>query len=357
METDIYISHMERFRANWTCVSKLFTGAFAILASIALLQINTTHICFASDVLPCAKALSDLLSNPGDFSRSEFYQLRSRRIKDHLKYSSIHYGNQGPFILEKLKELGDSFESLIVDPGLVIRLDDFSNFVKALPSGKYSSWQARKLYSEYLGKRTVYRGLVLLPEEALEMSATGINSRFFDDEKNQRESLFDQVVEDSGTLNLINDRLEGKLKNSILQSVSDYPDVAIAVANHFGEKREGARLYLVRITAPELDLIHFDGQVFINYKWSSEAWIKSGVALNVKQPNGQVRRYPLSRSIESFVNYRLDKTEIESISEVNPENLYSYSFDSANSSNTSPKNTSLNSGVISYIINKLIHLK
>ena len=63
------------------------------------------------------------------------------------------YGAHGAEALRKLRA-HEWFEVLIVDPGLVLRLDDFLAFVTA--EKLTDPWSARERYAAKLGKKRVY---------------------------------------------------------------------------------------------------------------------------------------------------------------------------------------------------------
>lgn len=79
------------------------------------------------------------------------------------------YGDDGAGILAKLR--AKQLDPLVVDPGVVLRLDE----VLAFPAKPGEDpWLVRERFSAKLGKVRIYRGLAVTPEELASINAKGI---------------------------------------------------------------------------------------------------------------------------------------------------------------------------------------
>src|SRR4029077_21119119 len=86
-------------------------------------------------------------------------------VKDFHSFSQKRYEEQGEQIYQKLTALGTSYLPLLADPGIAVHVDDFSKFVLAKGLKNGDPWEARRLFSEHLGKTIVFRGMSLVPRD------------------------------------------------------------------------------------------------------------------------------------------------------------------------------------------------
>jgi hypothetical protein len=102
-------------------------------------------------------------------------------------------------------------------------------------------------------------------------------------------------------------------KSDRLLSVSDYPDLAAAVAGQFGFGRMGYRpglprgVYVFELKLPELDLVYMEkGNPILPLPKSAQ-----GGHLIVKNPKGKKYvRYALDRKVVSFVFFGVEPAEV-----------------------------------------------
>ena len=106
-------------------------------------------------------------------SRSDALKYAASQIDQggHGDYASRRLGALGPNRLQRLRQLGPGFDSLLVDPGLMSRshFDGFHQFAsqRLAQSGGggsttlHDAFRLRDEYSRSLGNKTVYRGLKL----------------------------------------------------------------------------------------------------------------------------------------------------------------------------------------------------
>ncbi len=132
------------------------------------------HVAHAAD---CTDFLTPHISE----SRTLFFKRSLRRAGTTDKLARLRYGEVfGAKALSLLQELGPHFDSLVSDPGLVLRVDDFVAFAKK--HAYVNPWEAREAYSKYLGKARVFRALALTPEMAQAVSKRGLLATYLRDE-------------------------------------------------------------------------------------------------------------------------------------------------------------------------------
>ncbi|MBY0384376.1 hypothetical protein K2X05_04385, partial [bacterium] len=74
---------------------------------------------------------------------------------------------------------GDNFITLAADPGLMMRLSEFEEFIANNPNLKtMDPWEVRKIFSNHLGTKKFFRALALTPEENQIVLEQGMDSYF-----------------------------------------------------------------------------------------------------------------------------------------------------------------------------------
>ncbi|MBL7714352.1 MAG: hypothetical protein JNL01_02725 [Bdellovibrionales bacterium] len=243
---------------------------------------------------------------PADFARNRYWSPK---------------GQHGEIAEAQLTSLGPNFRSLIVDPGIVLRMDEFVAFVQAQGLTDSSDvWMVREKFSKHLGKKRVYRALALNPADVQAIEAHGILSSTFrnngeDDEYPLIESLFSMAL---GRIRQMAPDSDPYL------SVTDYPDVALAATwpyrfsgkkNFLGITRaveNGKKVYLMTLDVPVLDLLEPGKNPDRPTHFLGLAIFEPGNQLLIK--NGSDKKtYPFDHQVESFVMYSIDRSEIVSI--------------------------------------------
>jgi hypothetical protein len=105
-----------------------------------------------------------------DVAREVF---RTRTIQD---FARVRYQPDGDEIVAKIQQLKQKFWVLVVDTGLVYRLDDFISF--AMSRQGQDPWLVRESFSNSLGTTTFYRGMNLDPNALKIIESKGVQSSF-----------------------------------------------------------------------------------------------------------------------------------------------------------------------------------
>ena|SRR3989339_119871 len=204
---------------------------------------------------------------------------------------------------------------LNLDQGVVTHLPELVEFLKSQDKSDYLA--ARESFKQYLGSKTVWRGMVLSDEEAEKMRYEGIESYFLrkkgdmpstieNFEANVLSVYFNEVVER---------HFHGENYWSPLVSVSSHRDVAIAVGRHFGGRalaEEGKNLHLFKIQIPEIDLVYYTEHA-ARLPGKLDSLVRNGTHLHVSV-NGTESSFPWDKHTESFVRYKINPDEIVDVS-------------------------------------------
>ncbi|MDB9786996.1 hypothetical protein OAB57_02725, partial [Bacteriovoracaceae bacterium] len=153
-----------------------------------------------------------------------------------------------------LKLLGEDYLQLLVDPGLVNRMDHFIDYGK---NRKHQNpWELRNLYSTSLGKTTFYRSIAITGQEQLTIQQKGLLSKFL-----RKKNLTDNDLSKAMTTSLIDNfryRVYAPYQFSSdedsLLSVSKFPFISNGVANHWANDNNHILQY--KIELPKLDVIY-----------------------------------------------------------------------------------------------------
>ncbi|MGK5086906.1 hypothetical protein WDW86_05060 [Bdellovibrionota bacterium FG-2] len=232
------------------------------------------------------------------------------------QFASTRYGRGGLNVLQRLRALSPGFGKLIVDPGLTIRLDEFEAFVKTNNLLKEDPWHVRDKFKQFLGETTLYRALALTPEEFETIQRVGIGSKLAH-LKTLQANYFEKSLNQEMDLRVT--KVGGNWLDPLM-SVTDYPDVANAVASRYASP--GKKVYLFTLKVPELDIIYqsFHSEV-MKYPYS-----RASTDLHVVQGGKRIILPFPSRKVESFLLYYVSPNQIVSSQLVEPESIPEITF-------------------------------
>ncbi|KAI3659130.1 hypothetical protein MP638_001997 [Amoeboaphelidium occidentale] len=135
-------------------------------------------------------------SNSFDLEWQEFFQRKPSRV-DILKYLALQYlptnkkqleesvrkrfGSIGVKAYGELSKLHPIFLQLLIDPGLVIHIDEFllylrKNYDMDLLRDSVDVWELRQEFSKSLGTRKAYRAMILKHQDIPRVLEVGIHS-------------------------------------------------------------------------------------------------------------------------------------------------------------------------------------
>lgn len=233
-------------------------------------------------------------------------------------YAFNRYGEYGSIALEKLQEISPSVASLIVDPGIVLRINEFYDFAISHNLRNSEPWSIRNQFKDFLGTRTVYRGMALTKEEFNSIVNEGLfskgnNSSNSKSKYSSREEYIQYALSSENILTEFNHHQGGLTFNTQIISVTNSPKVAYAFGQLAGQDRssrgEIVKVYVFKMEIPELELLTSDS---IFRSPTTDYYIENFdylIGLN---------RYEFDRKLESFVYYKIDPSEIQNIDTFKP---------------------------------------
>ncbi|MBI4919219.1 hypothetical protein HY837_04765 [archaeon] len=263
----------------------------------------------------------DLLKNPSAVSREELmnavmscYSGNSYGDSNWPKVSGGWTTPEVPTIYGQFREQQEQLAQLSLDPGFITHLPEFIEFMEKFKPNTENFFEIREQFKQYLGYRTVWRGMILSEEEVNRMIHEGIDSNLLRDAKNMPASIeeFEANVLSVYFDALVEAHFHGENYHSPIISVSSHKDIAIAVGNHFGKKYESKDFYLFQIKIPELDSIFYTPHA-VKTPQILQRLIDWGNKLHIKV-NETECSYPWDKHTESYVLYKINSSEIVEVS-------------------------------------------
>jgi hypothetical protein len=267
--------------------------------------------------------LGRILTNPGSHTRDELLGA----IFDN--YSGEAYGNNQ--WVKKIVAWGDSPEvvtaygalmdahpewsQLSLDPGFMTHLPAFMDM---LDRGEITATDyegVRQQLKDKLGNKTVWRGTMLTDDELEEAKTEGLGSplsRVVQGSEQPREQ-FEASALSAQPIDTIEKHFHGEHAATPYLSVSEHPEVAIAVGRHFGNRVEGKKFFLFELSVPAIDLVSYtDHAIRPPFKLREMKDRNPDIAITVGV-NGKQSTHKWDDSVESFVHWKIDPTEIHEI--------------------------------------------
>lgn len=271
--------------------------------------------------------LTVILKNPGAHTRDELLD------STFTNYSGRIYGNnqwvkkigawgESPEIVTvygQLMEAHPEWAQLSLDPGFMTHLP---TFIGMLNSGEVTDTNyegARQQLKDKLGYKTVWRSTMLTDEEFAKTQTNGLSSpltRVVQDSEGHV-AQFEASALSAMPSYTIEKHFHGEHRATPFLSVSEYPDVAISVGRHFGDKKPGKKFYLFQIKIPAIDLVSYtDHAIKTPSKLKQIKERNPDFAINVGV-NGDKSSYKWDESVESFVFWKIDASEIIEVTQPN----------------------------------------
>lgn len=232
------------------------------------------------------------------------------------EFAKNRYGDFGPLALNRLKNLCQQYDSLIVFPGLILKLEDFEKYVIENKLECGGPWQAAQAFSDSLGKVTVYRAINLSDDEFENVRKNGIESDAI--RKNSDLKAYNNISFPFELLRRVRNqqvRFKPNLADRTV-SLSFDPEISRTVAFAYGEYKDidKKNMYLFKIEMPKLEDLYFspaDSQMCEypnrnNEEYTSEFNKKPSI---VRPILCQEAFYP--KETETFGEYLIEPSEIK----------------------------------------------
>ena len=213
-----------------------------------------------------------LFENPHFY---EFFEANKEAMIEKLKklYNIRPWGNikERLIIPEFTHNVSDKHISLLCDPGIVSRLDEFYKFTSGFSGdiNELSPMELRKKFSAYLGTQTYYRGMSLTQEQAKKIQEQGITSNNFQGENS--ESILDDLLcgyknpRSISYKDFMYAKANGDNKNNPLISVTQIESVAHNIPARYSPCKTDEKIYIFELEIPKINVIEPKGEFNITY--------------------------------------------------------------------------------------------
>ncbi len=226
------------------------------------------------------KLAQELVADKYVLDNSKYYEYfskdpgRSKKLLTRWYRQASETFNIKKAIQEVGSNLGAEYLATLADPGIVQHFDAFFAFAKDLKkiSGTLPSpLELRKSFSEHLGTKTIYRGMMLTDAELALVKESGILSPAFID-KDRAAHVIQETLDPTRRQSVARhardffSEISGRLtdshdeENSTSISVSAYEPVARSVGYHSSgqTKNPDKHMYVFKCEVPVISLIKMD---------------------------------------------------------------------------------------------------
>lgn len=266
------------------------------------------------------RQLADILRDPGSHTRDELLGATF------ANYSGEVYGDKqwvkkrgawgdSPEIVTaygQLMEAHPEWAQLSLDPGFMTHLPTFMNMLNQGEVTAVDYAGARQQLKEKLGYKTLWRGTMLTDEEYTKVLIEGLDSplsRVVQDSEQPQEQ-FEAAFLSAWPAYTIEAHFHGEHRATPLLSVSDYPEVAISVGRHFGDKSPDRKFYLFKLNVPAIDLVFYTDHAYKTPSKLKEMQDRDPAFAIKVGVNGEQTSHKWDKSVESFVPWKIDAAEI-----------------------------------------------
>ncbi len=192
-----------------------------------------------------------------------------------------------------------AFLPLLIDAGIALRADEFLNFAANLDRRR--PWEAREAYSQKLGTKNYYRGLLLSEQEFNEVKTTGIQSASIRNKIAPQDSIKVSIITQ------VIDRLKEKnVSSNELMSVTENFDVARSVPCSSGTAND-KKVYVFALKLPVLSVFSTD----LKKEWFEEDF--RGFLQELNLPANMLQNLYFPAAMESFLSFQINVGEITGV--------------------------------------------
>ncbi|MFN8847943.1 MAG: hypothetical protein ACK5V3_10195 [Bdellovibrionales bacterium] len=273
------------------------------------------NFAFASEVKNCRVSLKAIIDP--SINRFEINR-HGLQNKSHEDFAMLRYGDLGIKALESLKNIGKEFEVLIVDPGIVARIIQFVEFVSKNNLEMTPPKSVRSLFASVLGKKTMYRALVLNEKEMNDIKQNGMKAVSLINSKSH-------FLTDYPLLQMFWKRRSDNPfpDGDPMISITVHPEIAVAAASIFlyrnskpifglDLKFEKKDIYLFEIEVPVIDIL-----IPESHQFSVLRTKHIGFSIEIQNFTRKTNtHYGYGPDVESFLLYEVHPQEILQVSKI-----------------------------------------
>lgn len=209
------------------------------------------------------------------------------------------------------------YSALLLDPGIADRAGEFINFSKNYTENHptVSLFNLRKAFSTYLGKVTLYRTMILTPEQAIDAAKNGIDSAGL---FSKTESPEKWLTTGHGPVRDIISRVtEDNETASLAISASEIPEVAMSAVSYRIDGATGKFVYLFKIETDEINIVRENQRLGTIPYFAKLAKTIQNTQLIFKSPNDDYFNSSwMSGATEVFFLNHIPAQDITSVTQV-----------------------------------------
>jgi hypothetical protein len=271
------------------------------------------------------QVLTEILENPGQHTRDEllaatFANYSGEAYGDNQWTKKIGVWGESPEVITAYGELIDAhpeWGQLSLDPGFMTHLPQFMTMLNGGEITEPDYEGARQQLKDKLGDKIVWRGTMLTDEEFARTQTEGLGSPLSRvvQSSEQPTEQFEASALSAWASYTIEKHFHGEHRATPFLSVSEHPEVATAVGRHFGDRDDNKNFYLFKLQVPAIDLVSYTDHAVKAPTMIKEMQSRNpDFAIRVGV-NGVESEHKWDETVESFVNWKIDPSEILEVSQ------------------------------------------
>lgn len=260
--------------------------------------------------------------------RTAMLQQMASAVANFSKFSREKYGSFGPSIYKRLQKIHPDFVQLMIDPGLVMRIDIFERLAKKGEFAHLSPWEARRKFEERLGYVELYRvvgfnNATLKVTEKFGLESTYLRKmrRLKNDHATAAPIALGIQLPKGTFANYISEgRLGGQKHLDLFTSVTSYPEVGTVAAGYADFQTQ---FFLFTLKVPRLSIVHQDNKngPFRN-PWQTHGPKTKVVPYTAYNLDDNEKHFSRNRFLESFIFLKIFPSEIKAVKKLSDEDMW-----------------------------------
>jgi hypothetical protein len=264
-----------------------------------------------------------LLAEERIFDNANFYVYFEQNLAESKRLLRRWYPDVALELIDAvMRGLGERFVPLLLEPGIANRSHELIRFGSDIlaVNPDVSVWELRRQFSNHLGRRRIFRSMVLTEAERESIESRGILAPGLLDSRKAETALADifAIRPTAQNVNYATDPYSEILSRLTVSasadpamrlyiSVSEYRSVAASIGYYDSGKvgEVGRHLYLFEVEVPEISIIRMNGlfQRESPYGGTVELLIGKDFRTNETKDLG----------VEMFMPFKIDRTDIKSV--------------------------------------------
>ncbi|MCB0350744.1 MAG: hypothetical protein KDD38_06140 [Bdellovibrionales bacterium] len=247
----------------------------------------------------------------------QFAQIHSQDQKKMISFLKRFYGKENyKLLMKRFGEHAADLLPLMFDIGILHHIPEFLEFLEQekLQASSFDPWELREKFSNHLGTTRIYRAIALTDRELSIAKTQGLTSRILRNLTLNDWPIYDFELQETYDSHSHGNGSTYYSDNSYLISVSDFQEVSIAVANHHSEQNKP--VYLFELEIPRLDILPIGDRTSFIHPTNTPPNVLKIISGNKRASKHKIF---FGRKLESFIMFRIDPSEITSITKISAE--------------------------------------